>query len=338
MLTGENGIITQVTEAELKTKFASYQEKFDLELINKMIENTNETESDGEADNLIIGDKLDEYIKDIPEEYKDNFGIYNDELVFVGVPTDEEKKVLEELNIENFYTKSKIDMIEKEVINIDTKVPPEDGVWESNGTVLNLGTGTTYNTEKGCFEQKSGIGKAPYIITEPFALNYDESFTIEYTFKMDNITTYGSDIELMSLDGTTPIHEHILFYTNALTKERWFSMYSHSGGLLGGVPHRDKANAQSPLEIYEEPITLTLVYDKEENKVKQYINGVFNREATIVGNLTGTQNVTWANTRQSGSSFQTGIQGEVYYVGIYETKVSDEQLQRNHLEYSEKYK
>ncbi len=336
MLTNTNGVLQQANRADIKIEFSAYKESLDLINVENSIADIKELEG-----KTIQGEELKKYIDNISDEYINKFIIYNSKLIFIDTPTELEKEILDELEIENM-TISKIEMIEKEVMNFDMSVPPENGiedkVWEVGNNALNLGTGVTYNEEKGCIEQASGIGKAPYIVTDPFVLNYDESFTIEYVFKMTNLTTYNSDIELMSIENYNTKVEHILFYTNAIRPEKWFAMYSHPNGLLAGVPHRDEAGAPSPLELYNEPITLTLVYDKENNLIKQYVNGELNRSTSIRGNLTGKQTVTWSNTRQDAAYYQRGISGDVYYLGIYETKVSDEQLKINHLEYLEKYK
>ncbi len=332
LLLGENGIITNARQTQITNSFAEYKEKASLAVANEII---NEVEISEER--IIRGDNIDSYVPDIDEEYKDKIAIYGSELIFIGIPTEEEEEVLKRLDIEYYESAEIFELIENEILSFSGANPPEDGIWKSGSTVMNLGTGVSYDEEKECFIQQGSLGRAGYISTEPFNLNYDNSFTIEYVFKINNILTYNSDIEIMSLQGVNSNIEHILFYTNAMYYERWFSMYSHPSGLLAGTPYRDKANSPSPRELYNEPITIGLIYDKNEGKVKQYVNGELNRQADIRGNISGEQLVKWSNTRLDPVYNQQGIAGEVYYLGIYEMRVSDELMLINHQKYLEEY-
>ncbi len=338
MLTGENQIIYQAAKATLKTKFAGYKESVNLKLLD--IEITGDKE---EIPDLITN--VSEYIPNLEEEYKDNIIIYKSKMVYIGEPTNELKQVLDELEIK-YYAIDEVEEIEfaikyktleeNQKVGFDTKNPPEDGIWALNGIKLNFGNNTTYNQEKGYFEQVAGVGTSKYILTDPFVINYDKSFTIEYSFKMDNLETNVGDIQMMSIEGVNPKFEHILFYTYSYVPEKWFSMYSPVNGLLNGERNIEKGNTPSPLLLDDNLITLGLVYDKEEGLVKQYVNGVLNKEEPITGTLNGETLVTWSNTRQIGTN-QNGIAGEVYKFALYEEKVSDEQMLYNHNLYTEEY-
>ena len=77
MLTGENGIITQVRNAEYKTELAAIKEKFDLALTN----------------NIITGEKLKEYYK----PYTSNLD--NEEGTVKEIIKDADEKILETIEI-----------------------------------------------------------------------------------------------------------------------------------------------------------------------------------------------------------------------------------------------
>ncbi len=336
-LTGENNIISQAMKASLKTEFSGYKESVNLGFLNS-------DSIAGNFDKLQIITDVSTYIPHLNEEYKDNIAIYNREIIFVGEASDDLKVVLEELEIKYYSTGSfeqVENMINYEILEenqktgFDAAIPPVEGSdWELNGTKFNLGANTTYN-EEGYFEQNVSVGTSNYIQTQPFIIDYDKSFTIEYVFTMDNLETNVGDIQMMSIQGVNPSFEHILFYTYSYSKEKWFSMYSPSRGMLNGDRNIEQGNTPSPLELDHTVITLGLVYDKEEGKIKQYVNGVLNKEETIRGSLSGETLVTWSNTRHNTAS--NGIDGQVYKFAFYEERVSDKQLLYNHELYLEKY-
>ncbi len=337
LLFSENGIISQTNRATIINEFATYKEQISVGML------ADYTIEDGvKLSGILKQAEVKKYIQNMNEEYIDNIYVLDNEMIFVGETSEELSNILEELDIKR-YTEEEFLDIEyqykyKETIKVgvDTNIPPEDGKWETNGIEISLGDNSKYNEEKQVIEQTAGVGTSKYLQTDPFYINYDESFTIEYSFKMNNLGTNVGDIQMMSIQGVNPAFEHILFYTYSYSSTKPFSMYSQVNGLLNGNRNITDGLTPSPLILDHVLITLALVYDVEEGKVKQYVNGKLNKEESIQGNLSGEQLVTWSNTRHNTAS--NGISGEVYRFTFYEERLTDEELESNYNYDKIKYK
>ncbi len=204
----------------------------------------------------------------------------------------------------------------------------------NNSIKLCLGEGNVVNN--GMIETESKVGNK-YYLNVPITVDYDKGFTVEYTFKADNLDVNDlnvayKDIQLLSLNGSDGT-ELLLFYKSDYTKE--FSMYSVTNGFLSGIPYTRDSLTKNANELNEQVITLTIVYNPFDNTISQYVNGVLNRSVIMDKKRSKTEEITLINSRNKTS--QAGISGEVYSIRFHDYPLSAGSLLKNYEEDLKKF-
>ncbi len=255
----------------------------------------------------------------INEEGSVTVAVYIDEICYNKFVNSEEVLVEKDITIEQCLNKTS-DAINDYVFNEE----PINNCYNE----LCLGTGNVVEDNKIVMEDKVG---SQYYLELPLTVNYDIGFTIEYTFKADNLdkndlnVTY-KDIQLLSLRTANNADELILFYKSDSTSQ--FSFYSTNNGYLSGSAYTVNGLSYKANELNEKIITLTVVYNPYDNTISQYVNGKLNRSVVMQKKKTGSENIIFRNGRYNTN--QAGISGEVYSVRIHNYPLSEQTLLNNY--------
>ena len=216
MLVGENGIITNARLASLQTKFASYKEEMEINIIDAIAGDKIKDRKQV----ILLGENVKKYISNLEDTDIGKFGIIRGELYYIG--NDELGKkaaesqavvtIPEGMNIEEFVDEMERLAIEESLMQMTGNAfvsTGEDGNtqrvgvdlvdktagsnWkiivetEENNTVATYGTGWTY-VKAGT--KVDGLGT----LTHGYIINFNDKKMVEFNAKKHTMLAYGSKL------------------------------------------------------------------------------------------------------------------------------------------------
>lgn len=278
MLTGKNGMITQVQTAKITTELTGIKEKIEIEEISKQTEN--------KTLRYMTVKEVNEKIKDIPENYKGKIGLYRGEIIYLGENDDNTTNIAKKygyriLNMteDEFSYYIELGILEDTVLeNKENKIGREletaefegtieiEGNTYSNGWYL-IGSYTEEEKNNNTYSnQFEALGikdttHAPYLVNyetgSVFSINgmvmYQAKITVhtfqDNNFKLINAITYVGDSSVKTGDYYGNLYSTALYDGPAGDN----IIYSDNNGELQydeqGALNLDKNNAIPVLSV-----------------------------------------------------------------------------------------